>query len=154
MKGMNKWLHNYENSRHSSGPGQPSQAWASSKYDTQNMTWSEISQIYLPEIGLTFGAAINSLKKLWFSYKMAGKSGTGYRADIAYRINEVQAAMGVPKSRFPELEGMEEESAAEEIQLRKEEEEENKQEDDWNVDQVLGNREQEEEETDDDWFAD
>jgi len=85
---------------------------------------------------MTFGAAINSLKKLWFSYKMAGKSGTGYRADIAYKINEVKRALGLPRSRFPELEGMEEE-------------EENQQEDDWNVDQVLGRGNQEEEESDD-----
>jgi hypothetical protein len=148
---MDKWLHQYENSRHNFGqPGQPGEAWRSSKFDTQKMTWAEVSQIYLPELDMTFGAAINSLKKLWFSYKMAGKSGIGYRSDIAYRINEVQAAMGIKKSRFPEIEGMEEEeSTQEEFQLRAEEEAENQQEDEWNVDQVLGRGGEDEQE--DDW---
>ena len=88
---------------------QPSEFWRSWKYDTQNLSWKELSEIYVDDLDMTFGAAINSLKKLWFSYKMAGKSGTGYRADICYKINEVKRALGLPKSRFPELEGMEEE---------------------------------------------
>jgi hypothetical protein len=107
---MQLWLRDYERQRHGSGqPGQPSKAWTSSKFDTQNMTWKEVSEIYVDDLDMTFGAGINSLKKLWFSYKMAGKSGTGYRADIAYRINELKSSLGLPRSRFPELEGMEEE---------------------------------------------
>jgi hypothetical protein len=138
---MRRWLQRNENSRHNFGQhGQPSEFWRSSKYDTQNLSWKELSEIDVDDLGMTFGAAINSLKKLWFSYKMSRKSGTGYRADIAWKINEVKSALGLPKSHFPELEGMEEESA-EEAQLRAEEEQENQQEDDWNVDQVLGREE-------------
>lgn len=150
MKSMDRWLQRYENSRHNFGqPGQPNQSWASSKYDTQNMTWSEVSQIYVDDLGMTFGSAINSLKKLWFSYKTARKSGA-YRADICYKINEVKKALGLPKSRFPELEGIEEEeSDQEQAQLRAEEEAENQQEDEWNVDQVLGRGGEDEQE--DDW---
>ena len=73
---MRRWLQRYENSRHNFGQhGQPREFWRSSKYDTQNLSWKELSEIYVDDLGMTFGAAINSLKKLWFSYKMAGKSG-------------------------------------------------------------------------------
>ena len=71
-------------------------------------------------------------------------------ADICYKINEVKKALGLPKSRFPELEGIEEEeSDQEQAQLRAEEEAENQQEDEWNVDQVLGRGGEDEQE--DDW---
>jgi len=104
---MRKWLMNYENSRHNSGrPTQPSEFWASSKYDLTNMTWKEVSEIYLPTLNMRFGAAINSLKKLWKSYKIAGRTGE-YRTDTAWKIRKIQSAIGVEPSEFPELEGME-----------------------------------------------
>ncbi|MGB6531622.1 MAG: hypothetical protein WBF33_26245 [Candidatus Nitrosopolaris sp.] len=59
---------------------------------------------------------------------MAGRQG-GYRADIAFRINRIQAVMGIPKIEFHELDPrwVDEQLTEEEIQLRPEEEEE----DDW-----------------------
>ena len=74
---------------------------------------------------MCWGPACSSLKKSWQAYKAAGRNGM-YRADIAWRINTIQKAMGIEKSEFPELEGMEtsdEEMTDEEIQLKKEERE-------------------------------
>jgi hypothetical protein len=88
------------------------------------MSWKEISEIYLPEIRMTFGKAVNSLKKSWFAYKMARKQGL-FCSDIAYRIRTIENAMGVPVLyEFPELEGLSDEQSREEIELRREEEEE------------------------------
>jgi len=74
---------------------------------------------------MCWGPACNSLKKLWKSYKIAGRNGEP-RGDIAWKINAIQKAMGIEKSEFPELEGMEtsdEEMTDEEIQLKREERE-------------------------------
>jgi hypothetical protein len=63
---------------------------------------------------------------LWKSYKIAGRTGEP-RSDLAWKINQIQKAMGIEKSEFPELEGMEthnEKSPDEEIELRREEREE------------------------------
>jgi hypothetical protein len=74
------------------------------------------------------GACLQFIKKLWKSYKIAGRTGEP-RADIAYSIRSVQSALGIGRSEFPELEGMYDEDpdrelTAEEIQLRREEAEE------------------------------
>ena len=83
---------------------------------------------------MCFGPACNSLKKLWKSYKIAGRTGEP-RSDIAWKINQIQKAMGIEVSQFPELESMgiyeneyqgqsfeQERLTPEEIQLRREEE--------------------------------
>ena len=122
MDEMRKWLMNYERMRLKSNT--PNESWISSKYDIQGLPWQELQQIYLPELGMCWGPACNSLKKLWKSYKIAGRNGEP-RRDIAWKINAIQKAMGIPKSEFPELEGMEmdEELTEEEIQLKREERE-------------------------------
>jgi hypothetical protein len=137
MKSMRKWLVNYERRRH------PSEV-VSSKFDFQG-DWRELQQIYLPELGMHLGPAWNSLKKLWKSYKIAGRTGEP-RSDTAWKINRLQVAMGLEKSDFPELEGMvlddewdeqdqgEElppEWSAEDEQLRREEREAEQENDDW-----------------------
>ena len=73
---------------------------------------------------MCWGPACNSLKKLWKSYKIAGRNGEP-RRDTAWKINAIQKAMGIQKSEFPELDGMEmdEELTEEEIQLKREERE-------------------------------
>jgi len=50
---------------------------------------------------------------------MARRQG-GYRADIAFRINKIQAAMGIPKIEFHELDPrwVYEQLTEEEIQLK------------------------------------
>ena len=123
MDEMRKWLMNYERMRLKSNT--PNESWISSKYDIQGMPWQELQQIYLPELRMCWGPACNSLKKLWKSYKIAGRNGEP-RRDIAWKINAIQKAMGIEKSEFPELEGVEtsdEEMTDEEIQLKREERE-------------------------------
>lgn len=127
MQEMQKWLINYERMRHSKKPKEPNESWVSSKYDIQNMSWKEISEIYLPEIDMRFGSACSALKKLWKSYKIAGRNGEP-RGDIAWKIHRIQSAMGIERSQFTELEGMnddeDQELTDEELELKKEEEEE------------------------------
>jgi hypothetical protein len=120
---MWKWLVNYERLRHSK---RLNESWISSRYDTQGMHWQELQQLYLPELNMRWGPAVSALKKLWKSYKIAGRTGES-RSDLAWKINQIQKAMGIEKSEFPELEGMDtgdEESTDEEIELRREEREE------------------------------
>jgi hypothetical protein len=132
MDQMQKWLMNYERLRHSK---EPNESWISSKYDIEGMPWQELQQLYLPELKMCWGPACSALKKSWREYKIAGRNGEP-RGDIAWRINRIQSAMGIEKSQFPELEGMndeesEEELTDEEIQLRREEKEESSGE--WNL---------------------
>jgi len=122
MDRMQRWLENYERIRHSK---QRNESWISFKYPIEGMHWQELQQIYLPELKMCWGPACNSLKKLWKAYKIAGHQG-GYRADIAWKIRNIQSAMGIEKSNFPELEGMDDEElegelTEEEIQLKREE---------------------------------
>jgi hypothetical protein len=86
MDEMRKWLMNYERMRLKSNT--PNESWISSKYDIQGMPWQELQQIYLPELRMCWGPACNSLKKLWKSYKIAGRNGEP-RLDIAWKINEL-----------------------------------------------------------------
>jgi hypothetical protein len=133
MDQMRKWLLDYERQRHSKQNKEPNDSWISSKYDTQNMHWQELQQLYLPELNMRWGPAVSALKKLWKSYKIAGRTGEP-RSDLAWKINQIQKAMGIEKSEFPELEGMEtydEESTDEEIKLCREEREESCE--DWNL---------------------
>ena len=56
--------------------------------------------------------------------------------NIAWKINQIQKAMGIEISQFPELAGMSDEESEEirgEVQLRKEEEKEAEQENEWNI---------------------
>jgi hypothetical protein len=156
MHGMDKWLHAYELRRSSKNPKElkeHNEKWISSKYDIQNMHWTELQQLYLPDLGMCWGPACNSLKKLWKSYKIAGRTGE-VRSDIAWNIQNIQRAMGIPESQLEELEGMDdEETEAQEVeenwgfnsgiseesselteldkQLKREEQESQDEEDDW-----------------------
>ena len=108
---------NYERMRLKSNT--PNESWISSKYDIQGMPWQELQQIYLPELRMCWGPACNSLKKLWKAYKIAGGNGEP-RGHFAWKIRNIESAMGIKKSDFPELEGInDEELTDEEIQLRR-----------------------------------
>ena len=114
---------------------------------------------------MCWGPACNSLKKLWKSYKIAGRNGEP-RRDIAWKINVIQKAMGIEKSEFPELEGMEtsdEEMTDEEIQLKRKEREdagdwgfekpEESYTEEWSEqDKQLRREEREAEQENDDWW--
>ena len=69
------------------------------------------------------------MKKLWKSYKIAGRNGEP-RGDIAWNIRNLQGSLGIERSHFPELEGMmmDDEENDEELQLKREEQQE-----EWNL---------------------
>jgi hypothetical protein len=79
---------------------------------------------------MNWGQCCSALKRSWKAYKIAGRNGEP-RGDIAWRILNIQTQMGIEKSDFPELEGVDtddEETSEEETELRREEREA---EDDW-----------------------
>ena len=77
-------------------------------------------------MGCRVGGCISALKKLWKSYKIAGRNGEP-RGDIAWNIRNLQGSLGIERSHFPELEGMDDdedqELTDEELQLKREEQE-------------------------------
>lgn len=115
---MEKWLASYERRRRSKNPLEPSEGWQSSKYDFSN---PDVRLEYVPEMGFNVSGCISGLKKLWKSYKIAGRNGEP-RSWQAYSINKIQGALGLELSSFPETEGMtndfEEQTDEEEKQLR------------------------------------
>jgi len=113
---MQLWLRVYERSRHSK---QPNESWQSSKYDFSD---PYVRLEYVPEMGCSVGGCISGLKKLWKSYKIAGRNGEP-RSWQAYSIRKIQGALGLELSSFPETEGMmmDDEENNEELQLKREE---------------------------------
>ena len=59
------------------------------------MSWDEIKHIYLPELEMEWGNACSALKKTWYALKKGG-----YTRDLAWRINQIQDAMGIPVTEF------------------------------------------------------
>jgi hypothetical protein len=119
MNEMMRWIRNYDRLR--LNPNASNESWTSTRYEIEGMRWSDIERIYLPEIGMCWGPACSAIKKSWWAFKMAGKNG-GYRTDIAFRINRIQAAMGIPRTPFAELDPQwvdEQLAKEEEIQLRR-----------------------------------
>ena len=115
MKSMQRWLRNYENSRHSKNPKEPNEFWTSSKYPIENMDWRQVQQIYIPELGCHWGGACSALKKLWKSYRIAGRNyGVDSRRDICWKIRNIQTALGIEKTHFEKLEGMIDDEESEE----------------------------------------
>jgi len=66
----------------------------------------KLQQLYLPELKMNWGQAVSALTKSWKAYRIVGRNGEP-RSDLAYRIVSIQNAMGIEKSCFTELEGME-----------------------------------------------
>jgi hypothetical protein len=103
MKQMRKWIANYENSRHSKqGLRELKESWISSKYDFTDL---HVREEYVPEIGCSVGGCISALRKSWRAYYIAGRNGEP-RNDVAHRIVSIQSALGIERSQFPGLEGM------------------------------------------------
>jgi hypothetical protein len=144
---MQLWLRDYEARRHSK---QPNESWQSSKYDFSD---PYVRLEYVPEMGCSVGGCISALKKLWKSYKIAGRNGEP-RGDIAWNIRNLQGSLGIERSHFPELEGMDD---YEENILKSEEDEENfgTNEPYWSEEdkQLLKEELEAEKENDDWWFS-
>ena len=100
---MEKWLASYERRRRSRNPKEPN-GWISSKYDFSD---PNVRLGYVREMGCSVGGCISALKRSWKAYRIAGRNGEpGLRSDLAYRIVSIQTALGIERSDFPELEGM------------------------------------------------
>src|SRR5215831_1269640 len=132
MKDMDLWIRRYDNAR--TNPYESNKTLLSNRFDLEGLSWKEISEIYVPELGCEFGPGCNGLRKSWYAYKMTKRNGE-YAGDLALRINRVQSALGFPRTEFEELDryggsideefsGQEEESNFEE-QLMREEMEDN-----------------------------
>jgi len=146
---MQLWLKDYEARRHSK-PKELKESWQSSKYDFSD---PDVRLEYVPEMGCSVGGCISALKKLWKSYKIARRNGEP-RGDIAWNIRNLQGSLGIERSHFPELEGMDDD---EENILKSEEDEENfgTNEPYWSEEdkQLLKEELEAEKENDDWWFS-
>jgi len=118
---MERWVRTYETkrTRHYKQPREFNQSWHSSKYPIESMDWRDLQRLYLPEINQNWGQACSSLRKLWKSYKIAGRNGEP-RSWQAWNIRKIQSAMGIEKSNFQELEG-DQGLTDEEIEAKREE---------------------------------
>jgi|SRR5215831_15075980 len=94
---MDRWLANYERTRTSDyGQGQ-NEALLSSRFDLPSMSWPEIREIPIPELGedTNFGKSFVVLRKSWYAYKRSCKD--GFPASyVAFRILRIQKALGIP----------------------------------------------------------
>lgn len=87
--------------------------WQSNRQDIDLKDWRSAQQIYLPELGMKLGPAVNKMKKLWRLYKAAKRYGGSYRPkhfgegscyDYAYEIARIQYTIDlVNKTEFEEL---------------------------------------------------
>jgi hypothetical protein len=96
--GFRRWLENYENSRHSRAkqPREPSETFVSSKYDFQNND-PELRRQYIPELGMTVGSAISSLKKSWKMYRHNLAEGEP-TDQLSLRLLKLQAGLGLEQT--------------------------------------------------------
>lgn len=108
--------------RHSKHSTQLKESWQSNKYDFSD---PNVRLEYVSEMGCSVGGCISALKRSWKAYRIAGRNGEpGLRSDLAYRIVSIQTALGIERSDFPELEGMNIDEELEELQAKREEKEE------------------------------
>jgi hypothetical protein len=126
-----RWIKDYERSRFKESKV-PNESWISTKYDFQNTPWKILQKTYVPELKMRIGSAISAIKKNWKLYRM--DDGREPRSSIAFKIVRLESGLGLEKSIFPELEGInleEEFPSEEESQLRREEQVERDQEVSW-----------------------
>ena len=126
---MNRWLSRYEQMR--TDPYTSIKGQLSSRFQLEGLSWSEIREIPIPELGegMNFGKSFEALRKTWYAYKRTRKDGLP-APDLAFRILKLQKFLGLPLSEFNELdrygggsnnEWVNEELSNEDIQLKKEE---------------------------------
>lgn len=120
-----KWLRQYEQVR--TDPYTTIKGRLSSRFELDGLTWAEIREIPIPELGedMTFGKSFEALRKTWYAYKRTKKDGFP-APDLALRILKLQKLLGLPLSEFHELdryggEWVNEELSGEDIQLKEEE---------------------------------
>jgi hypothetical protein len=77
------------------------ECWQSTKYPFDQMDAKEMKRTWVPELGMTLGAAISALKQSWTAFKLnkdRGEPGrVWYYADT---INRMQDALSLEMTQF------------------------------------------------------
>jgi hypothetical protein len=100
---MNAWLRSYEARR--TGGNMSAKGLLSSRFDLEGLSWSEIREIPLPELGenMTFGKGCEQLRKTWRHLKLNRSEGTYHNIDLELRINRLQHFLGFERTQFDDL---------------------------------------------------
>jgi hypothetical protein len=78
-----------------------SDGWQSSRYNFNDYDWRELQSLWIEDLGITFGAAVSSLKKSWHAYKVGmGQGDQAKCRHYAATINRIQAALGIEETSF------------------------------------------------------
>ena len=103
-KGFRSWLASYEERRVNPFTSNEERL-SSSKFQLEGLTWDEIREIPIPELGpeMTFGKTWSSLRKSWFTYKNSKLRNGFADPDVCLRILKFQRALGLPLAEFSEL---------------------------------------------------
>jgi hypothetical protein len=77
----------------------------SSRFDLENMSWDEIRDIPIEELGpeMTFGKACEQLRKTWWHLKLNRVEGNYHNIDLELRINRLQHFLGFERTQFEDL---------------------------------------------------
>jgi len=102
---MNEWLRSYEKTRTEGLAGMSAKGLLSSRFDLENMSWNEIRDIPIEELGpeMTFGKACDQLRKTWRHLKLNRVEGNYHNIDLELRINRLQHFLGFERTQFEDL---------------------------------------------------
>ena len=101
---MNRWLASYE-ARRTRGADMSSKGLLSSRFDLEGLTWDEIRDIPIEELGpgMTFGKGCEQLRKTWLHLKLNRAEGNYHNIDLELRINRLQHFLGFERTQFDDL---------------------------------------------------
>jgi tRNA(His) 5'-end guanylyltransferase len=75
--------------------------WQSRKFDLDGLSWQEIGDIWISELGMNFGQAWSALKKSWKHYRVARRTGWANECEeLEHRINHIQHSLGLEETPF------------------------------------------------------
>lgn len=77
----------------------------SSRFDLEGLTWDEIRDIPIEELGpgMTFGKGCEQLRKTWLHLKLNRAEGNYHNIDLELRINRLQHFLGFERTQFDDL---------------------------------------------------
>jgi hypothetical protein len=101
---MNSWIRDYE-ARRLGGANMNSKALLSSRFDLSDLSWDEIRDIPIEELGpeMTFGKACEQLRKTWRHLKLNRVEGNYHNIDLELRINRLQHYLGFERTLWDDL---------------------------------------------------
>jgi hypothetical protein len=104
MKDMYRWLARYDNERLGINRDGQNKTLHSSRFNIQGLSWDEIREIPIPELGdgMTFGTSFEALRKSWYSHKKYRKDGLP-APEVCLRLLRIEKFLGLPLSQFPEI---------------------------------------------------